>query len=185
MDNATQRGTSVLTEEAMHAILGINRPVPVVPDALAHSLTITFFPVHEASDRVRAFSDRLEGSLRSCGTTLIPYQDALADPAAGKLREGIVVIAPGDLATGDLPVDHVTNLRRATVVGIVDGPCPATSEKDSQDKLNSIVKMLAWNIVQVVIYVDDTVWTVCTMNGALICCSYETFDRDVFHVLVL
>ncbi len=184
MDNATQRGTSVLTEEAVHAILGINRPVPVVPDALAHSLTITFFPVHEASDRVRAFSDRLEGSLRSCGTTLIPYQDALADPAAGKLREGIVVIAPGDLATGDLPVDHVTNLRRATVVGIVDGPCPATSEKDSQDKLNSIVKMLAWNIVQVVIYVDDTVWTVCTMNGALIRCSYETFERDVFHVLV-
>ena len=81
-------------------------------------------------------------------------------------------------------MDHVTNLRRATVVGIVDGPCPAQSVKDSQDKLNSIVKMLAWNIVQVVVYVDDASWTVCTMNGALIRCSYETFDRDVFHVLV-
>ena len=184
MDNAVQSRTPVLSEAAVNAILGITKPVPIVPDALARSLTITFFPVHEASDRVRAFSERLEASLRTCSTTVIPYNDALSDPAAGKLREGIVVIAPGDLETGNLPVDHVTNLRRATVVGIVDGPCPATSEKDSQDKLNSIVKMLAWNIVQVVIYVDDTVWTVCTMNGALIRCSYETFDRDVFHVLV-
>jgi hypothetical protein len=184
MDNAVQIKKSVLSEAAVNAILGITTPVPIVPDALAQSLTITFFPVHEASGRVRAFSERLEGSLRSCGTTLVSYNEALSDPAAGKLREGIVVIAPGDLATGDLPVDHVTNLRRATVVGIVDGPCPATSEKDSQDKLNSIVKMLAWNIVQVVIYVDDSVWTVCTMNGALIRCSYGAFDHDVFNVLV-
>jgi hypothetical protein len=184
MDNAVQRKQSVLSEAAVNAILGITTPVPVVPDALARSLTITFFPVNEASGRVRAFSERLEGSLRSCGTTMVSYNEALSDPEAGKLREGIVVIAPGDLATGDLPVDHVTNLRRATVVGIVDGPCPATSEKDSQEKLNSIVKMLAWNIVQVVIYVDESVWTVCTMNGALIRCSYETFDRDVFNVLV-
>lgn len=184
MDDAVQTGKSVLSEAAVNAILGITTPVPIVPDALARSLTITFFPVRDVPDRVRAFSDRLEGSLRSCGTTLVSYGEALSDPEAEKLREGIVVIAPGNLATGDLPVDHVTNLRRATVVGIVDGPCPATSEKDSQDKLNSIVKMLAWNIVQVVIYVDDNVWTVCTMNGALIRCSYETFDRDVFSVLV-
>jgi hypothetical protein len=183
-DNAAQNGKPVLSEAAVHAILGITTSVPVVPRALAHSLTITFFPEHEATGRVRAFGERLESSLRGCGTTLIPYSDALVDPAAGKLREGIVVIAPGDLETGNLPVDHVPNLRRATVVSIVDGPCPATSEKDSQDKLDSIVKMLAWNIAQVVIYVDDTVWTVCTMNGALIRCTYETFDRDVFHVLV-
>jgi hypothetical protein len=184
MNNAAHTRTFVLSEESVNAILGIAVPVPVVPDALARSLTITFFPVHEASDRVRAFSERLRGALLACGTSLIPYDTALIDPEAGKLREGIVVIAPGELETGNLPVDHVTNLRRATVVGIVDGPCPAQSVKDSQDKLNSIVKMLAWNIVQVVVYVDDASWTVCTMNGALIRCSYETFDRDVFHVLV-
>lgn len=184
MHNTIQVVTSALRGDAVNAILGITTPVPVVPDALARSLTVTFFPVPAATERVRAFGLRLDQALRSCNTRVIPYDAALTDTAPRKIREGTVVIASGDLETGNLPVDHVTNLRRATIVGIVDGPCPARSEHDSQDKLNSIVRMLSWNIVQVVIYVDDDTWTVCTMNGAVIPCSMETFARDVFHVLV-
>lgn len=173
-----------LADRAVGTILGIGTPVPVSPDAMAQSLTVTIFPVREASERVRAFTVRLEAALRSCGVTVLTYADALTDPVTTKLREGIVVIAPGELETGDLPVDHVTNLRRATVVGIIDGPCPAHAVTQSQEKLNSIVKTLSWNIVQVAIYVDDDSWTVCTMNGAIIRSSYDKFDRAVFHVLV-
>jgi hypothetical protein len=46
------------------------------------------------------------------------------------------------------------------------------------------VKMLAWNIVQVVIYVDDAAWTVCTMNGAIIRCRMKTLREEAFSVLV-
>jgi hypothetical protein len=174
----------VLADQAVNAILGITSPVPVLPEALARSLTVTFLPGGVVSERVRAFSERLRETLVSFGVRILQYADALIDPVEEKLREGIVVIAPGELQTGNLPVDHMTNLRRATAVGIVDGPCPAHIERFSQDRLNSVVKMLAWNIVQVVMYVDDDSWTVCTMNGAIIRCSYATFAQDVFHVLI-
>ncbi|MCC6398636.1 MAG: hypothetical protein IT282_16600 [Bacteroidetes bacterium] len=174
----------VLSDQAVQAILGMTTAVPVLPEAMARSLTVTFFPVHKISERVLAFSDRLRNAFTTCDVGIVRYEDALLDAGTEKLREGIVVIAPGDLETGDLPVDHVTNLRRATVVGIVDGPCPAHTEKHSQERLNSVVRMLAWNIVQVVIYVDDDSWTVCTMNGAIIRCSYAAFAEDVFHVLI-
>ena len=129
--------------------------VPLSAVAMANSLHVTFSPGHTVSERVAAFSAQLHDALVACGVTVLPHEQALADPVTGKLREGIVVIAPGELESGNLPVDHVTNLRRATIVGIVDGPCPADLATASQEKLNSIVKMLAWNIVQVVIYVDD------------------------------
>ncbi len=174
----------VLSDRAVNAILGIGTSVPVDSDSMAQSLRVTFFPIRQASDRVRGFSTRLSRALASYGVTILDYADALADPASGKLREGIVVIAPGELETGNLPVDHVTNLRRATVVGVIDGPCPAHAETQSQEKLNSIVRTLSWNIVQVVIYVDDDAWTVCTMNGAIIRSTYASFDQAVYHVLV-
>ncbi len=182
MNNDIKR--PALSDQAVHAILGITTQIPVLPEAMAHSLAVTFFPVQMVSERVGQFSERLREAFTSCGVGVVRYADALADPDTQKVREGIVIIAPGELHTGDLPVDHVSNLRRATVVGIVDGPCPAHTEKHSQDRLNSVVRMLAWNIVQVVIYVDVDSWTVCTMNGAIIRCSYATFAQDVFHVLI-
>jgi len=178
------RKPDVLSVDAVAAILGVPGAVPLSPVAMAKSLHVTFSPGRTVSERVAAFSAHLHDALVACGVTVLPYGQALANPVTGKLREGIVVIAPGDLESGNLPVDHVTNLRRATIVGIVDGPCPADLATASQEKLNSIVKMLAWNIVQVVIYVDDTAWTVCTMNGAIIRCSMKTLREEAFSVLV-
>ncbi len=178
------RRTDVLSVDAVSAILGVPGAVPLSPVAMAKSLHVTFSPGRTVSGRVAAFSAQLHDALVACGVTVLPHEQALADPVTEKLQEGIVVIAPGELESGNLPVDHVTNLRRATIVGIVDGPCPADLATASQEKLNSIVKMLAWNIVQVVIYVDDTAWTVCTMNGAIIRCSMRTLREEAFSVLV-
>jgi len=178
------RKPDVMSVDAVAAILGVPGAVPLSAVAMAKSLHVTFSPGRTVSERVASFSAQLHDALVECGVTVLPHEQALANPVTGKLREGIVVIAPGELESGNLPVDHVTNLRRATIVGIVDGPCPADVATASQDKLNSIVKMLAWNIVQVVIYVDDPDWTVCTMNGAIIRCSMKTLREEAFSVLV-
>jgi hypothetical protein len=175
----------VLTEEAVKTILGIGEPVPLSPKALSKSLRVTFFPTSSASERVLRFVEKLRLALAESGVTILEYAHALSDGPAGKLREGVVIIAPGELQTGDLPVDHVSNLRKTTVVGIIDGPCPADRETDLQEKLNSVVKTLAWNIVQVVIYVDDDVWTIATMNGAIIRLRDDgKFTHDVFSTLI-
>jgi len=116
---------------------------------------------------------------------VIPYERALSDGRRSKVKEGIVIIAPGDLETGNLPVDHLPNLRTNTVMGIVEGPCPAEKIDGEQKRLNSIVEMLAWNIVQVVVYVEEQTWTICTMNGAIIRCpDMSDFQSDVFSTLV-
>ena len=171
----------VIGEEAVRTILGISRPAPLVPEAMAQSLRVTFFPAGSASDRVRRFSERLRETLIECGVTIIEYENAIASDKPGKVEEGIVMIAPGDLQTGDLPVDHVTNLRTTTVLGIIEGPCPADGKLSPQEKLNAVVQTLAWSLLQAVIYVDDSSWSLCTMNGAIVRCANEYHLRE--HVL--
>ena len=185
-------GKNVLTVEAMKEALGIRRDVPLSADTMARTLRVTFFPAKSLSERLLAFTARLEVSLRKAGVEILTFDEALKTPVgenAGhgrtKLAEGIVVIAPGELETGNLPVDYVSNLRATTVVGVVDGPCPGHDHEGMQEKLNSIVRTLAWNIVQVVIFVEDETWTICTMNGAIIPCrDRAAFDRDVRSTLV-
>jgi len=108
-----------IQESAVRKILGMDRHLPLTPEEMAASLRITFFPVASQTERVRAFAARLDEALREAGVTIVRYQNALEDPRRGKVRERYVIIAPGDMKTGDLPVDHVTNLRTATIVGII------------------------------------------------------------------
>jgi len=174
-----------LSEEAVRSILGIQQAVPLSPEAMAESLRVTFYPVSSASDRVTAFARRLRQALASRKVNIVEYEQALAAGVDGKLPDGLVIITAGDLQTGDLPVDHVSNLRTTTVVSIINGPCPADNEDGLQERLNSIVRTLAWSIIQGVIYVDDSSWTICTMNGAVIKCKDDSsFVPDVFSKLV-
>jgi hypothetical protein len=185
MIHAEHTHFDVLSEGAVKGILGIHQPVPLSHTTLSSSLRVTFLPVSSASKRLLDFVQRLRCALISSGVTVIEYEHALADAKRGKVREGIAIIATGELKPGDLPVDHVSNLRTTTLVGIVDGPCPADREGGLQEKLNSVVKSLAWSIVQAAIFVDESSWTICTMNGAIIKNYYgDSFVKDVFSTLV-
>jgi hypothetical protein len=174
-----------VNEGAVKALLGMAKPVPLTPQAMARNLRVVFFPVTSASERVMSFVSQLRASFLHHGVTVLEFNDARSDGTSDKLQENLVIIAPGELTSGNLPVDHVRNLRTATVMGIVDGPCPADGAQGLQEKLNSVVKALAWNIVQVEAFVDDDAWTVCTMNGAIVKLDRDaTFHRQVLSVLI-
>jgi len=175
-----------VNNKAACRLLGINPEVPVTHATMASSLRVTFFPWSHPSSRVADFARQLESALTSSGVEIVPWDSAVAGGRRGKIGEGIIIIAPGRLDDGKLPVDFVPNLRSNTVVGIEDGPCPAESKSDQQDKLNTIVETLTWNIVQVVIYVNESSWTICTMNGAIIPChgGGTKFQEDVYQTLV-
>jgi len=174
-----------VSEGAVRAILGMPRAVPLTPRQMAASLRVVFYPHVTESARVRAFAGRLADALTRCGAAVVPYEEALIPGSRDKLQEGLVVITAGEAAAGNLAVDHVSNLRSTTLVGIVDGPCPADLQQQLQDKLNSVVKALAWNVVQVVMFVDEDAWTVCTMNGAIVRFGNdEDFDHEVLSILV-
>jgi hypothetical protein len=174
-----------IDEQTARRILGFERRVPLSPTEMASGLRVTFYPIHEASERVRTFTGQLRQALVECGVDVIGY-DAARDPArTDRLQEGLVVIAAGESPLGDLPIDHVPNLRKTTIVGIVDGPCPAEEGTTDQTKLNSIVRTLGWYVVQTVIYVEENLWTVCTMNGAIIPCPRgPAIAGDVLSILV-
>ncbi len=175
-----------VNNKAACRLLGINPEAPVTHATMASSLRVTFFPWSHPSSRVADFARQLESALTSSGVEIVPWDSAVAGGRRGKIGEGIIIIAPGRLDDGKLPVDFVPNLRSNTVVGIEDGPCPAESKSDQQDKLNTIVETLTWNIVQVVIYVNESSWTICTMNGAIIPChgGGTKFQEDVYQTLV-
>ncbi|MBP1647091.1 MAG: hypothetical protein H6Q30_536 [Bacteroidetes bacterium] len=185
IDESNQRIPEIMTSGAIRAMLGIEKTVPLSPDAMAQSLRVTFFPGGKMTPRLVAFTEKLRNALLLSNVEVLPYEQALSDRRRSKVKEGIVIIAPGDLETGNLPVDHLPNLRTNTVVGIVEGPCPAETIEGEQSRLNSIVEMLAWNIFQVAIYVEEHTWTICTMNGAIIHCpDPSAFQSDVFSTLV-
>jgi hypothetical protein len=154
--------------EAAEALLGIPRDVPLTVQTMARQLRVTFFPHSRKTPRLEAFVTRLHQVLTDLGAAVVPWDQAFVAGGREKLQDGMVVIAAGEMETGKLPVNFVGNLRRTTIVGIVDAPCPAGPEQANQEKLDSIVQELSWNIVQVVLFVEETRWTICTMNGAII-----------------
>jgi hypothetical protein len=174
-----------ITEKDAARILGLKKDVPLTPQTMAEGLRVTFFPIERASENVRRFTEQLRQAFLACGVHVLDYAQAKDPSRRGKLQENLVIIAAGELTTGDLPVDHVQNLRTTTIVGIVDGPCPAEEETADQEKLNRVVHTLTWSIVQVAIYVDALRWTITTMNGAVIPRSIQgSIATDVLEVLV-
>lgn len=175
----------ILPIDTAGRLLGIRGQVPVTHEAMAKSLRITFFPYAHSTPRIEAFAQRLNTALRDSGVEVLPFERTRTVGKRGKVEEGVVIIAPGTLDDGALPVDFVSNLRSTSVVGIEEGPCPADGLSGQQDRLNAVVETLTWNIVQVVIYVEEEKWTICTMNGAIIPCRVgEGFEEDVFRTLV-
>jgi hypothetical protein len=130
------------------------------------------------------FADGLRRALVDCGVRVVPYAQALSDPESEKLCEEIVVFVIGEQQDGNLVVDHVSNLRKTTVVALTEGPCPMDAQSGSQDKLNSLVQGLCWHLAQIVVYVEDGSWTITTMNGAIIKCGMDTLRQDVYDTLL-
>jgi hypothetical protein len=176
---------NTVDESAALRLLGIEGSIPLTHETMARGLRVTFFPWGSPTPEVAAFAARLERSMAACGVEIVPFERALEGGRRGKVQEGIIIIAPGRLENGKLPVDFVPNLRSNTVVGIIDGACPAEAKTDLQEKLNTIVETLAWSITQVLVYVDDPAWTICTMNGAIIRCDDPSrFSEDVYGTLI-
>jgi hypothetical protein len=184
MTTTEDQKTPLLTEQALEALFGMQSSVPLVPEAMAGSLLVTFYPVYNASEHMKAFANRLRHVLIDCGVRVIPYAEALSDTAGKKLCEEIVVFVIGDQQDGNLVVDHVSNLRKTTVVALTDGPCPMDAQTGSQEKLNGLVQGLCWHLAQIVIYVKEASWTITTMNGAIIKCGMDTMRQDVYDTLL-
>jgi hypothetical protein len=178
-------GVPSLSIAAARRILGITQLVPLTLEDMAKSLQVAFYPTLSLIRRLECFLAKLRVGLIEAGIVVIDYEQALAEGDHGKIRKGIVLITPGEGESGNLAIDHVSSLSNNVVVGVLDGPCPATQRIRLQDKLNSVVSALVWHMVHVAIFVDNTSWTICNMNGAIITCPLtSSLTHDIFSSLV-
>jgi hypothetical protein len=151
---------------------------------MAKSLRVTFFPGEYKSEKLENFVQRFRLALLDAGVEVLSYEQALAEGHDDRIGEGIVLIAPGEGQPGNLAIDHVSSLSKNTVLGILDGATPGMGHSSLQTRVNTLVGALVWHMVHAVIYVDDSTWTVCNMNGAINTFSLASLEERVLDSVV-
>lgn len=175
----------LLSIEATCRILGLKSPVPLTPLEMTASLRIAFYPTVSTSSQLANFLERLRGSFLRAGVQVLSYEDALKEGKNGKIGEGIVLIAPGEGTTGNLAIDSVPSLIKNTVVAVLDGTLRHSGgETDLQRRVNGVVSALVWHMAHIVVYVDETTWTVCNMNGAMDTFSISSLEGRLIDSFV-
>ena len=173
-----------LSTGAMCRILGIQPPVPLTSEDMAKSLCVAFYPEVSCTPKLADFLRKLRFALKESGVKVISYEEALAQGCNGRIGKGIALIAAGEGEPGNLAIDHVASLSKNTVLGVLDGTLPGLGGNGLQKRLNTLVGALVWHMAHIIIYVDDTSWTLCNMNGAIDTFSIESLKDRVLHSLI-
>ena len=159
-----------LSLEAIRHILGCNSAVPLSISEMARALRVAFYPSNFCNEKLQNFLSALQSIFERAGVEVLSYEDALREGEQGKVGKGITLIAPGEGDTGNLAIDHVTSLTENTVIGVHCGYLPRAGQTSFQKRIDALVSALVWNMVHIIIYVEDDSWTICTMNGSI--CSF-------------
>ena len=167
--------TTQVSISTVKALLGIHVDAPLTLPELTASLTVSFFPAKSLTGKLGLFLQKLESGLRALGIKVLDFDEALAQGRNRKVSPGVVLIAAPDFIEGEPPTHFVSSLSANIIVGIYDRPGPLALPADQQTKIDVVIGQMIWDIVQLVIYVEDDTWTVCNMNGAMVPCP----NRDV------
>jgi len=155
-----------------------------LPDLIA-GLTVSFFPAKSLNGRLAQFWPKLQNGLRKHGVKILDFEDALAQGRNRKVNQGVVLIAAPDFIEGDSPTHFVSSLSANIIVGVYDKPSPLAQQTDQQARIDVVIGQMSWDIVQVVIYVEDDTWTVCNMNGAMVPCpNGDVLTDSILEILI-
>ena len=164
--------------------VGITPHLPLTSGEMAKSLRVAFYPGTYGSQKLQIFLHKLRFALKIAGVNIISYEEALAQGSNGRVGKGIALIAVGEGQPGNLAIDHVASLSNNTVLGVLDGTLPGMGENKLQKRLDGLIGALVWHMAHIIIYVDDTSWTACNMNGAIDTYSTESLNDRVLHSLI-
>ena len=169
----------------IRALLGIRADVSLTLPELTASLTVSFFPAKSLDGRLARFLPRLQSGLQALGIKVLDFDAALAQGRNGKVNAGVVLIAAPDFIEGDLPTQFVSSLSANIIVGVYDRSSPIGHRHDPQASLDAVIGQMSWDLVQLLIYVEDDRWTVCNMNGAIVACpNGDVLTESIREVLV-
>jgi hypothetical protein len=167
----------------LNRLLGIPATTPLTPRDMAATLRVAFCPAPELSPRLHRFTDALRKALMECGVSIV--EAAAGDGRKSRFEAGTAVIAPGNFADDNLPINRVSTLYNNLIVGVYDEPPPVHGGQTPQETLDAVIGRLAWEMVHLLIYVTESSWTVCSMNGGIT--TFETplpEAQDVLESLI-
>jgi len=180
-----EKPPSPLSPTTIQQLLGIHRSVPLTHSEMLAKLRVTFFPAKGLSARLAGFMPKLRRGFESLGIQMLEFDQALAEGRNGKVEKGVVLIAAGEFTEGELPTDFVSSLSENIIVGIYDRPSPVKQHASHQARIDVVIGDMVWDIVQVVIYLEDDTWTACNMNGAIVALpNREDISPDILGVLL-
>ncbi len=163
----------------LNRLLGIPASTPLDPLAMSAQLRVAFCPAPELSPRLRRFTAALREAFAQCGVTVA--EESAGDHRSSRFAAGTVVMAPGVFPDELLPINRVSTLYNNLIVGIYDEAPPVHEGQKPQETLDAVIGRLAWEMVHLLIYVTDTSWTVCSMNGGIT--TFETPLPEASDVL--
>jgi hypothetical protein len=159
-------GKFIGTEIVTH-VLGLAPDIPLQHEEMLQNLTVTFYRANPISSALGKFFKDLQAGFIAMGVKILPFEDTLNK--AGKVKQNIAVFVAGmDHDPKDMMVNKVSSLYQNPIIGVYEGDCPVRQDETNQRKLDTIISLLAYDIVHIAIFANSESWTICTMNGALI-----------------
>lgn len=173
----------MINSDLIFDLLQIPGDTPLTERGMAEALTVTFYPPHKSNKRLDQFVSNLKKSLNNIGVHLIPFEEALNKDR--KVKPGIVVFEQGEGEDANLAIRNVSTLYNNPIAGIFDKNLEIPDNPTLQETLDSIVSVLAWNLIHIPIFIGDKSWSMCTMNGSVIECNNpKNPENDILHSLI-
>lgn len=170
--------------DVLNHILGIEETTPLSIESMSKELKVTFHSVSPVSVSLENFFSLLKNSFKRLEIEVLDFEKAIGKN--GKVRPGIAVFIAGmDETSEDLFVSKVSSLYQNPIIGVYEKDCPAKPNDSNQKKLDSIVSVLAYDVVHLAIFINYNDWTIATMNGAVITNSLnEDIDNTITNCLI-
>ena len=157
--------------DSVRRILGLKEDVPLNLEGMRANLKVTFYQIDPISEVLGSFLNKLRLGFEDLGIQVLDFIDTLDE--SNKVKSDITVFVAGlTNETESLMVSRVSSLYKNPIVALYEGESPVNPEDTNQDKLNSIISVLAYDVVHFAVFVNDLNWTICTMNGAIITTSH-------------
>jgi hypothetical protein len=156
-----------LQTETVCRLLGLDENIPLTLEEMRLNLKVTFHLLNPISASLNKFFDSLRLGFEELDIQTFDFEETLDEE--GKVKPGYAVFVAGmNDDAKDMMVNRVNSLYNNPIIGVYEGKSPVNSDDTNQDKLDSIITILAYDVVHVAIFMDKKSWSIGTMNGAII-----------------
>jgi hypothetical protein len=103
-----------------------------------------------------------------------------------RIKAGISIVALGEQATGNLPMDNTSSFRKSSVISILDKPKHINKQSGFHDHFNTAMELFAYHMTNIVLAVDEKEWLIYNFNASHPIFEFNDgeFKNHVLHGLV-